>query len=556
MHEVQPHTMLGKSPLTRTLPPLLLALWLLGATACSPRAGVTEDGDVVADGGLSDFAAAEVLSDIELDGTDVLPDVADAIQDVPAVTDANDTGLGPCSPEAQDIQYIADWGKPWLTEDIDISHLGFVAPPDCPACGLYREVSATDAPTAPECAKPCPPGYPCTCGVCPWVKTPNMNHLRFGATALWAEEEVFVFGGKDHLYVPDFHPPVVLSVERWNPGKAVGFQDVDLPFQATSDVSSSPRIEAVWTGKEVIAATYDKVFRLDPKTSKVTVLPPAPVVGQPNVGSTGDAPLLYWSGSKLFVWGFDPHSSPFSPSALFAKWSDAKGWELVAMPWAPPTKNLPPSPCSVALDGAIYAFFADASSPSLFPANLGLDPKKPVMVRFDMASETWEVLPQNSLPGIICDVGSRNVFSAFDDGIVMIPPSTAVVQAGQVWWKATGQWIAMPALPFKVDDSDILAKPIWTGKLLIIPEISYADPQVGKGDHSGTDGAFHPGWPMTYDPYANRFGYVTSVGFPKHGRAYMAWAASGSELFAFGGHNGIYADTLHAEGYRLPLPQP
>ena len=61
---------------------------------------------------------------------------------------------------------------------------------------------------------------------------------------------------------------------------------------------------------------------------------------------------------------------------------------------------------------------------------------------------------------------------------------------------------------------------------------------------------------MTYDPYANRFGYITGVGFPKHGRSNMAWAVNETELLAFGGNNGVGTVTLHAEGYRLPLPQP
>jgi hypothetical protein len=176
------------------------------------------------------------------------------------------------------------------------------------------------------------------------------------------------------------------------------------------------------------------------------------------------------------------------------------------------------------------------------------------MFRLDMTTEKWEVLPQNAVPGIECSFTQRTVFAPFGDGIMMIPNKYAGVQAGQVWWKATSQWSAMAPLPFWLFPHHVTAEPIWTGKRFLIADLVYEDPKVGTADGGGISWA-PASWPMTYDPYANSFGYTTSIGFAKHARHTMAWTASAAEVFAFGGANGVAVETLHKEGYRIPLPQ-
>ncbi len=531
MHEVQPHTMLGKSPFTRTLPPLLLALWLLGATACSPRAGVTEDADAVADGELSDFAATEVLADIELDGTDSLTDVVDA-------PDAQDADSGDAA-DSQDIPY-------WIAHDIDIAGLGTVTSGG--ECDMYLKVKPGDPPKGPACANACPAPYPCTCGTCPWVETPLMNKPRSGGKAIWTGEEVLVFGGADQSGIGGASPST-LTAERWKPSGGNGFELIDLPDFATPVVGgSSAWVQPVWTGSQAIVFMKDAFFRFDPTTSKVTVLPTTPVTVGNGIGAR-----VFWANDSLLVWGDDRATSNMpSPTTRIMTWKQTIGWQDVAGP--PQFAAMPgPPACATILDGQLYVF-----EPSYnFAAGSGLDASKPTMMRYDLATKIWDALPQTMAPDIHCSGIGAILFQSFPDGIAFIPNIGTKVggtlqTTGEIWWKATGKWTTMALPPILHDRAPSLA--LWDGTRFLMATTRFDDPATGAlpGDALWTTEL--TSWPLSYDPYADQFSYTTSIGFPKHDRNLMAWAWTGSELFALGGGNGVGMGTFHRDGVRLSLP--
>ena len=430
MHRLHTHTLIRQPRLTRTLPPLLLALWLLGAAACSPRAGVTEDGDVVADGELSDFAAAEVVADIELDGTDSLTDVVDA----------------PDAPDAKDVKPFDPYDNGdapyWIAEDIDTAGLGeLTASVFC--YNLYMKIKPNDPPHDPSCTTACPAPYPCTCGTCPWIETPLMKVARDGAQALWTGEEVLVFGGATAAG-PGGEFTTTFSAERWNPSLDKGFEFINLPFSATELADLGTAVKVFWTGSAALVITEAHQFLFDPKTNVVTLLPLAPAL----MGNPG---AMVWTGDRLFWWGWDrATAAPGIATARLIAWQADTGWTDVPYP----AEFLKPSPaepdCLAMLDGEVYVF--DLQTP-VQPAS-GLDPAKPLMLRFSPLKNVWEALPQTMPPAVRCNHSLGNtLFHAFPDGIAFIPAvgytwkGKKLPVVGEVWWKATGKGTPMKALP-------------------------------------------------------------------------------------------------------------
>ena len=536
--------------------------------ACSPQASApgadgTGNVDAAADVAVTDLVQAETILDTELDGTDSLPDI---IGDAPDVADAVATALdgsdavleavpdvaADCPAIPQDVTTTGDVPY-WIANDIDLSNLGVIT--TCGACSdVYLQVKPNDLPIGPTCTTACPAPYPCTCGTCPWIETPLMNVPRAKATAIWTGEEVLVFGGATVADAPG--TVTTFSAERWNPSKADGFQMLSLPFTVTVDANYGSTVKAFWTGTEALVfmnpdqSTYDPMadhqFTFDPKTNKVQELPLSPVT----------YPLYVWTGEKLFGSGFDRAlSKPSKWVFKLVSWSAGDGWQNISFP----SQFLLPgasvgSSCATALDGAVFIFDAQGDRN---PA-AGLDPSKPLMLRYSPDSNSWEALPQTMLPGLTCEhPGEGNVlFHAFPDGIAFIPAVDTKGQppVGEIWWKATGTWTAMKTPPLR--DAGYGPAALWTGKEFLLSGPDYDDPTTtGKllPDASGMDG---PTWPARYDPYADKFGFTTSVGYPKHYRAYAARVYTGTEFCAIGGMNGEFATTIHADGVRLLLPNP
>ena len=511
--------------------------WLVPAVvawqmaACSPQASAPG-----ADGAADVTLAETVVLDAEVDGTDSLPDV---IADVPDVADTSATAD---SADAPDIPY-------WIAHDIDIAGLGVVNSKGSNNCDPYIIVQPNDPPTPPTCTTACPAPFPCTCGTCPWIQTPPMNVPRMGAKAIWTGDEVLVFGGADQTGIGGVPPPTVFTAERWKPGGSKGFEMIDLPFTVTAVAGFAPGMDAVWTGTEVIGFLRDHQFRFDPKTSTVTELPLAPVHG-----GAGPAPRMFWANDTLLVWGIDRATYPSMPAGRIVSWTAQDGWQDIAYPAQ--TVNGPPQ-CAAVLDDALYVF-----DPYVVPDGMGIDPSKPVMLRYDLKAKVWTALPQTMVPGIGCKGEGVLLFAAFPDGIAFIPPIGGGTDAvkhppvGEIWWKATGKWTAMAPPPLVGPGAGTPVTEIWTGSHFLIAGAYYVDPGIAAVLPNLAGNPEWPGWPATFDPYANEFGYMTSIGFPKHAQLEMAWAWTGSEIFAFGGSGGTNFQVLYNDGVRLSFPQP
>jgi hypothetical protein len=516
----------------------ILALIAVAAAACSPQDAAQADATAIAD-----IVQMETLDDVELDGTDSLPD---------AIADAADTVVAEVSDAAVDAAVDADVPY-WIAHDIDISGLGTVNPPGASSAGCdpYITVQPNAPDTPPACASACPAPYPCTCGTCPWIQTPPMNVQRYGAKAVWTGDEVLVFGGWSSTLIGGV-PNWEFTAERWKPSGTKGFEMIALPAAVTSAMSGA-WVDVVWTGSEAIVFMKDTQFTFDPKTSKLTVLPLSPVTVGLGIGAR-----VFWVQDTLFVWGYDRATSkPEKPVPHIATWRKDTGWQDVPPPAAIMKAGAAGAPqCATILDNMVYAL--DCGAPA---AASGVDVTKPLLIRYSLVSKSWEALPQTMASGTHCNPQENILFAAFPDGIAFIPridggPNAAKYPAvGAIWWKATSKWTAMvqpPIIgPLAVDMNAVL----WTGDRFVIAGPYFFDPGLASILAFGLYKEW-PGWPTTFDPYANQFGYMTSVGFPKHSRDAMAWAWTGSELIALGGTNGIDFETIHKDGVRHHLGQP
>ncbi len=499
----------------------------VGALAACASPAAAPGADAAADVAV----AGTTVLDAEVDGTDSLPD---GMGDAPDTVNSTDTPDTADSFDSSDIPY-------WIAHDIDISGLGTVT--NGGVCGMYITVQPNDPPIDPSCTTACPAPYPCTCGTCPWIQTPLMNVPHAGGKAIWTGEEVLVFGGAtDGSYLSP------MTAERWNPSKNDGFKMIDLPFTVTPAFSpDGPWVQPFWTGKEALVIMDDHEFRFDPKSNVVTEMAIAPIRRSP------DAALL-WTGDMLFWWGADAKVS----AAHVTGWHSDTGWQDLPFPSAflQPVANTPG--CVTLLDAQIYVF--DPPHPRNPAA--GFDPAKPVMLRYTIATQNWEALPQTMLPDVRCYYANDHIlFQSFPDGIAFIPNIGSDVGGplqtrGEIWWKATGKWTAMAAPPIAPALSSART---WTGKSFLLAVVAFTDPTTG-GLFAPAGGFFvkePTNWPVQYDPYADKYGYATSIGFPKHDRLEMVWAWTGSEVLALGGDGGQGAFTsYYQDGVRLHLPNP
>ena len=533
-----------RSQRQRTAWPLLLAALVVGVASCSRPSAKVLDADVAA-------AAADAVDVApELDGGAVaLPDVvSDSKPDVkPDV--AFDAVAG------SDIPY-------WILHDTDLSNLGIVG--GNPYCANpYLEVQPNDPPHDPSCTSACPAPYPCTCGTCPWIMTPPMIVPRFDAEAIWTGEEVLIFGGQSQNG-PGSGGPIPFTAERWNPSKDKGFSFIELPFAVTvgDQVYGDMWVKPIWTGNEALVLMKDHFFRFDPKTSLVQELPPSPVTT-----FWGNNPAVFWLNETLFMWGLDRATTTANAQAFkirIVTWRSATGWQDVALPTDYVTLDTArPPQCITALGDSIYEFDLDSLTPA---KGNGVDPKKPLMLRYSLSSKTWEALPQTMLPTVHCEMDPGNdglvLFQSFPDGIVFIPATDAYnpatgkskhAQVGEIWWKATGEWTTMKSTPISwgpLTQAQNHAK--WTGSQFIINDVDFLDPIVGDF-YFPPSSQDYPTWPIAYDPYTDEFHYLTSVGYPKHHRLGSTLVYGNSEIFMLGGTGGWGVD---ADGARLWLPKP
>ncbi len=505
---------------------------------------------------LADVAEAETLEDAEFDGTDSVPDaIADstaATSDAPGdVPDAADNSQDCAASPADAASYDPADVPYWIANDVDVSGLGVRM--ECGPCAdpLFQtlQVLPNDLPYGPTCTSFCPAPYACTCGACPWIGTPPMHIPRVAAKAVWAGEEVQIFG----TWNMDPQGAVInFSIERWNPSKDKGFSFIDLPFAITytDSVWDLGGVLPLWTGAETLVLMDKHQFTIDPKTHAVTELPLAPALA----GNFGAA---VWTGDRAFWWGWDRAlDKPGKAFPRIVTWQKTSGWTDVAFPTAylQPTAIEPD--CMATLDGDVYVF--DPANPRA--ANSGLDPGKPVMLRYSVNSGTWDALPQTMAVDVRCNKAGDGqiLFQAFPDGIAFIPPispgaTPAEPPVGEIWWKASGTWTAMQPPPLVGPFTPTSA--LWTGKEFLIPEVSFIDPVLLNDGKSYKDWGIST-WPIRYDPYTDTFKYLTSVGYPKHDRGASAFAFTGSEILMFGGANGINVNTYHNEGYRLWFPNP
>lgn len=514
------------------------AMWVILAVgvACSPQAvAPTDSGELDA---ASDVG--ELVDEADGGVTDAVVEVAsDAIVDAPAgdVADADTADSGP------DIPY-------WILNDVDLSGLGTITD-DGFCSNVYLKVKPGDLPEPPSCTTACPAPYPCTCGACPWIETPPMNVPRFGAEAIWTGEEVLVFGGASQIGLgkPETIP---FTAERWKPGGTKGFEFINLPFAATENAQEGLWVRAAWTGTEAIVFMRDHQFRFDPKTGVAVEIPLAPVTLDSHFGA-----VVRWAVDRLYVWG--PERATYSPFKKYTPrivtWDVKNGWQDVPFPtgFYVQAKTGVPG-CATVLDGDLYAFDFGTINPAS-----GLDTQKPLMVRYRTATKSWEALSQVMPPTVHCDSSFGNIlFQSFPDGIAVIPANfsqpVAAGPGGAIWWRSTNIWTAMKP-PF-VGGGDLHSFSTWTGSQFLLVPVSYADPIVGSILVNSPTNPEFASWPLRYDPYQDEFGYVTSIGFPKHASKELAWVWSGTELFALGGTNGKDFQTIHDDGVRLFLPKP
>ncbi len=520
--------------LQRCAAPLLLAAIAFGLANCS-HVNANDIGAKIAADSVGDVADVGTDSQAEADEPDLLPDdVSDSQPEVKLDSTAADGGA--------DVPY-------WISHDTDLSGLGVVG--GNPFCANpYLEVQPNDPPHDPSCKSACPAPYPCTCGTCPWIKTPPMIVPRFDAEAIWTGEEVLIFGGQNQMG-PGSSGTISFTAERWNPSKDKGFSFIELPFAVTvaDQYYDNTWAKPIWTGSEALVFMRDHFFRFDPKTGVLTEFPLSPVT----IGL--NRARVFWVNETLLVWGYDrATSTPFKPVARIMTWTKIDGWQDVPFP---SKINTGPPTCAAVLDGSLYVL-----DPAKYfgGSDVGLDPSKPVMMRYDVAAKKWQALPQTMFPDLTC-IDGNVIFQAFPDGIVFIPDTSVYnsgtgnwdyLPAGEIWWKATGKWTAMTTPPLHGPIDSYQAGAIWTGSQFIIPNVDFLDPIVGDF-YFPPSSQDYPTWPIAYDPYTDEFHYLTSVGYPKHNRLGSTPVYGNSEVFMLGGTGGWGVD---ADGARLWLPKP
>lgn len=490
------------------LAPLLLA-WLQVA-ACSPGKAPASGLDA-GSGGAGDSA---MVKDAGTDAFAELNDIMELI-DVHPVADGQDAAV-----DAADVPAF-DFGP-------------------CPAEDVATYPDSSDE---VACNGGCPPGYPCTCGVCPWMPTPPMKKPRWGARAVWTGKEVVVFGGAstNTSFSSDL---LQWTAERWDPKSDKGFALIDTPPIVT--LYQYQPLAPRWDGQKVWVvfrhldkpADNDYSYTWDPLLDKST---PLQWNGRPFTHSAFSAAV--WVGGRLFDWGYLPDqpgvAKAVTQNVVTLYDPASQTWAKVAFPetLVAREENDVAFACTVASGEDVFVYHAPVH---VLPGS-SLDPKKSIHLQYHVPTGAWSVLPQ-TMPvdpgygpcgGIGFVVGTASGFAVWGQTLTTTgytPP------AGAIYDKASQTWSAMP-LPGSLNAIGT------TTTVLVGLRI------VARSTWHGVSAA-------VYDLSTNTWSYTTPIGFPfeQHPRHDNALVATDQDLLQLGGSNGTNAIfTVHADGVRLPL---
>ena len=526
---------------------LTIGVILAVGVACSPRAVAPTEGGV--------FDATSDIGELvdESDGgvTDATVDAAsDAIGDS-ASTDADTT------PDVE-VPY-------WIAHDIDIAGLGVLD--DSAECGdPLMLVNPGDPPKGPACGSQCPPPYPCTCGVCPWIQTPEMVYPRYGHAAVWTGKEVLVFGGALSP-ANAFNKQWPFTAERWDPYGNKGFQEIKLPFNPTLTVGDDIWTRVFWTGKVAIVLAPTP-FVFDPETSKATLL------DDPDIMS-GEALLI---GKTLFWWGMDSktYHTGLGQAGYKARIAtldiESLKWSEVDLPADLDTGTLAfvPYPyCVAELGGDVYVL----DPPFLPKSGTGIDRYRTMLYRYQIAKAKWTMVsqgpegaprcsyfkwPELGIGGNDAASGSIFFFARTVDGLVYggqertLTFSTDQISASAStsyhWSIDSNAWTPIDIGPSSPPSR---GRAISTGNRIIVVNAAYPAPIIPPPLIEG-----FPFAPTIYYPDADSWGYVTEIGAWKYARSREAIVYTGKELLLLGGANGqgISSNSTASTGARIWLP--
>ena len=502
--------------------------------ACSPQSVAPTEGPVL--DAASDVG--ELVDESDGGVTDAVAEVA-----VDAATDSlTDTITADAPDILPDTKLDIDAAK-WPLLDADPATLGMI---NTPACSNQEMIVQPYAlPIPPSATEPCPPPYASTCGTCPWIQTPHTVIPRFQARGIWTGEEFLLFGGALSY---DFDVSYPWTMERWNPKKDKGFSLIDpktMPFSLQGAFGFYPPwTRAFWLNNEAIVLVSGHSFRFNPKTNVFTMLPPIATVG-------GSAKVV---AGKIFWWGqngtkpeslisiYDPEVGSWTFVPFPSQFLDPTVFTLNGSPeWGTRPRNV-----TVAGDDVYVISPAVGYAPSA-----GLDAKKPLILRLNVSSLTWSMLPQ--APILFESLDSVHLFGSFPGGIALIAPKQNLidlVQIGLIWWKNDNKWTLLKDLPFGAGGlPQDVSGDIWTGSRFIVEDLT----RIGSPFDAEVVGE-QPSWPLLYDPYTDTWTDTTGVGAPKHALNSSAVVYTGSELFQFAGWDGVGVNVIHSDGVRLYLP--
>ena len=536
----------------------ILAFLAVGA-ACSPQAVAPMDGGEI--DAASDVG--ELVDESDGGVTDAVVDApSDAIEDV-AITDAM-----PDSPkvDAADADASPDVDVPyWIAHDIDIAGLGVLtATGECSDPMML--VNPGDPPKGPACGSQCPPPYPCTCGVCPWIQTPKLVKPREGAAAIWTGKEVLVFGGANSgccggAFTTEKKWP--FTAERWDPFGKKGFELIPLPADLTASAlpwQVEPWVRAFWTGKLAVVLC-DKPFTFNPETNAVVFLDPSGI-------SNGEAVRV---ADQIFWWGVDSGTISIDDTkeSPVLKLLDLKTmkWSDVAFPsnflgqkqqWFHPFAY-----CITSSGSKIYVLDA----PWEFKKGTLPQPSAGSILGYDLVEAKWTLLTQPPASAPRCDGKAAHgldsglhFFAAFPDGIsiygitkCIYHPETALFDcsnSGATYWSAKKSWSGIATGP-AIGVLHGRNETILAGNRIVVPSAYYTDPVFPDAVTEGL-----PFAPLAYNPYSNAWEYLTNMGSFRYQRAMEAVVYTGSELLILGGQNGqgVGVAATAATGARLWLP--
>ena len=455
------------------------------------------------------------------------------------------------APQAADADADAD-----STPDLATKDLPEVALP-CPPTGTV--VQATDPPKGATCTEACAPGYPCTCGDCPWVQTPPMNFPRYDAGVVWTGKEVLIFGGKLTPF-PSNQCCVGFTGEKWNPSKKAGFEMMNFKSLAFSGtVPDFAKFTTVWTGKEAFVRLTDDnskgqknwMLRYDPEADSgqwmdMTNAPP---------GFNGH---LRFAGGKVVAdarstYGYIADPPTQRIVGLFDPVASA--WEIVPWPdFFVSHDTTAMHSCMVAV-GDDY-FLYGVTDP--IKAEYKQDPKWPSTLKLNVPTKKWSFIAQ--APFVSKCYGGATItprFGATKTGFLVWgsswpngKPESFTPTVGGYYDIVNDTWQIMKNPDFArphTADVDIL----WNGKVFVFHDIESSiptepDPQVNKGLASG--------YVALYDFDLGVWALPSKTGVPSDKRGRQALAVSADEVFTIGGINGPdWANVVHATGIRYHL---